>query len=156
MGVNTSDPDEWDIDQEYLRAREEIKEAIGEDIEEITFRFGRETTEKAFKKVLQDYRCRRFINPYPIDEDAYKQLRQMTRNRRVNVGDASKEKVADLFIEQLDELEPHEMDGFQYAMEEEGEPVVFAWVDLLLSDLFVEERDEYAQFVTDRVMEEYL
>lgn len=139
------------VDEEMLNAREDIKDRIEDDIEEVVFRHGRKTTEKALTKVAQDFRLRRFVNPYPIPHDVYEALRKETKDNRINVGDMPKERVAQLFIEKFDAMEPRDKNEFIDSYHQEGEEVLFAWIDLLLTNLFIEERDEYVEHVCDQL-----
>lgn len=139
---------------EIQSARSELKERIEDDLEEVAMRHGRITAVHALGKVKSDFTRRRFINPYAISEEDYQFLLDLTSDASIMAGDRSPEDVAKNFVEQYHDMGDEEQEDVDQVVKLHGEPAVFAWVDLVLADVWVEERDRYAQTITDRLLDE--
>lgn len=134
------------------RAEEEMKERLYEDLEELSLKYGRLTTTHALGKVRRDFTCRTYVNPYPISNQEYRELVELTDGVRFQVGDRSAEHMADIFEQQFDDLELEARRDIEKLVTDFGRYALYAYVDLLLSDIFAEDRNEYADTIVDRLM----
>lgn len=139
---------------EIQEARREIKERIEDDLEEVAMRYGRVTVVHALGKVKNDFTRRRFVNPYAISDEDYEHLLKLTNSSTVVAGDRDPDDVANDFVTQYHGMEPEAKADVERVARQHGEAAIFAWVDLVLSDVWVEERDRYAERVTERLLEE--
>lgn len=142
-------------DNEEIRAaKDELEDKIASGVNEVSAKYGRTTTTHALGKVHSDFATRRFLNPYPIPDEDYEFLVEFTSGQRVTVKGRSAEEVAEEFVEQYREMDEEAQQDVETVIQEHDDRAIYAWVDLLLSDLFVEERDYYANIISAELMEE--
>lgn len=134
-------------------AEDELKERLRDDLEEVAMRFGRTEAIHALKNVSKDFSRRKYVNPYAIPNEDYQWLVEFTGDTRINVADRPPESVAADFIDQYESMSDEAQEDVNRVARLHGEAAIFAWVDLLLTDVFVENRDMYAEKITNSIIE---
>lgn len=140
--------------EEISMAKNEIEEQIHEELEEITHRYGRDTTTHALKKAWLDYSNRRWINPHPIPDEEYQYLLEISDQNQVWVNERSVEAMCGLFVDMVRNMPEDKREQVEHLSKECNRAKTYAWIDVSITDLFVEERDEYVEKITDAVMNE--
>lgn len=146
-------PEMFKIDPEVAEARDELKENLRGAIGDSVLKHGREITTHALRKVYAEFSANRYVNPYPtISDGEFDQLVELTNGNRFPVGDMSPEECAQFFREH--HLEKIDLGEIEAIYRENGDEMLYAYVDLSLADLFVEERTAYVEAVLGVVLDE--
>lgn len=143
----------FETSEEVQRARDDMHEKLADDIENITLKYGKQATAKALRKFYGDYSRNRVVNSYPISDQEYEQLKEITEGRQVSLAGKSMgdmvEAISNWYSEQSDERK----EALWLLYRDYGDAVIYAYCDLTFYDLFVEERDEYIETATTALIE---
>ena len=125
--------------------KEEIIDKLGAELEVVALRYGREPTSHALRKLYSDFANNRVLNPYPIDDEQFEEMVEMTEGNRISVDGMSKTEVAKMMKQLYENADGETRDKIHQLYGNYGDHAIYAYIDLTFSDLLVDERDEIVE-----------
>lgn len=135
-------------------AAEEMKSELEPILKTFVNKYGRIDTSDALKIVHREFRIRRYINPYPIPDEDFEFLVEATEGERIQVGDRTQEQMARIFVLQFRKMDDTLRAQLGSLLDAHGANVLYALVDLMIPDVYVEERNEYVETITSALLAE--